>query len=206
MFISGPHATWKNARKSSPIITTAYYVYTRVCVCVGAKIVSLAYITYCTYFGIHACTHTHIHTLWQGCVSEGMQPTALSSAQHMQHSLNDACTRKALHVQQQDWEKSISVNIFKAGCSQDVKVITLAELDADMFACHSHPMQLEKETLLVLRDRHGVKKHVRDMVPDKLLMCVPEGPNPVKIGNRKGIKSAAQQLPENRYAAPNSIV
>ena len=117
--------------------------------------------------------------------------TIASTGTYHQHGAFDPDFRKKMmfaddqHPRSKAWDQAICVNIFASGHHHDINIITMAQLDHDMYSCGIHPLQQTRTILQRLHKRKGVLKHVQDIVSHKLLLCVPDGPNPVKIGNGK---------------------
>ena len=164
---------------------------------------------------MHAYTHTHIHTYFHAYIHTyihtymytdmDLNPDG-TSQEHQQMSM-DACARKDLligcgHVRLQAWDQSISVNIFECGHEEDMQLLTLAQLDADMYACGVHPTQLTQTQLQSLMNRHGVHDHVKKMVSGKLLLPMPVGPNPVKP---RGNKAWCKKYSALQYVARRDL-
>ena len=81
----------------------------------------------------------------------------------------------------------VRVQLFQPGAAQPMLRISLRLLDAHLHRVHVHPVQLPLEKLRGLVRRVGVKQHVKDLIDNKLLQCVPAGPNPTRTRGTRPI-------------------
>jgi hypothetical protein len=88
----------------------------------------------------------------------------------------------------------ILVNLFKSSKAVKMKRISLRLIDAHLHRIRAHPTQLSKPELQALLRGKGRQKHVKDVVDNKLLKCVPEGPNPTRIRTGRSIHCAYSAL------------